>query len=128
MENAEKTEVLYNANCPVCAFEIDHYRAYTARAGLPIVFDDLNRCELAHWGLNADQAARRLYVRQGETVRSGIPAFLLLWAEMPRYRALGRVIGLPGIRQLSGLVYDYILAPVIYRWHLARVAKAQRGD
>ena len=126
MTKAAKTEVLYNANCPVCAFEIDHYRAYTDKAGLPIAFDDLNACELARWGLTADQAARRLYVRQGDVLLSGTPAFLALWAEMPRYRWLGRAIGLPGVKQVSGLAYDYVLAPVIYRWHLARVAKAHR--
>ena len=126
MENAHDTEVLYNANCPVCAFEIDHYRAYATRSGLPIRFDDLNACELARWGLTADQAARRLYVRQGADLVSGIPAFLVLWAQMPRYRWLGRLVGLPGIRWGAAVVYDQVLAPVIYRWHLRRVAKAGR--
>ena len=30
MENSPKTSVLYNANCPVCNFEIQHYARYAA--------------------------------------------------------------------------------------------------
>ena len=54
---------------------------------------------------------------------SGIPAFLVLWAQMPRYRLLGRIVGSPGIRQIAGAAYDYVLAPLIYRWHLRRLRK-----
>ena len=52
---------------------------------------------------------------------SGIPAFLVLWAQMPRYRLLGRIVGLPGIKQIAMVTYDHVLAPAIYRWHLRRV-------
>ena len=41
---------------------------------------------------------------------------------MPRYTWLGRIIGLPVIKQIASLTYDYILAPLIYRWHLRRQA------
>ena len=125
MDNAPRTSVLYNADCPVCNFEIRHYAAYAQQTGLPIRFDDLNSAARSGWGLDADTAARRLYVLHDGQLSSGIPAFLILWAQMPRYRWLGRIVGLPGVRQLAGLVYDYILAPVIYRWHLRRQARAR---
>jgi predicted DCC family thiol-disulfide oxidoreductase YuxK len=123
MENAPDTRVLYNANCPVCNFEIGHYARYAGNAGLPIRFDDLNTEARTQWGLDADTAARRLYVLHDGTLTSGIPAFLVLWAQMPRYRFLGRIVGLPGIRQIAVLAYDHVLAPVIYRWHLRRVGR-----
>ncbi len=94
-ENSPKTSVLYNANCPVCNFEIGHYARYAGKTGLPIRFDDLNTDARAQWGLDADTAARRLYVLHDGTLTSGIPAFLVLWAQMPRYRLLGRIVGLP---------------------------------
>lgn len=118
-----ETKVLYNAECPVCRYEIHHYRDYADDNGLPLRFDDLNVCALDRWGVSADQAARRLHVLHKGELFSGIPAFLVLWAEMPRYRWLGRVVGLPGVRQIASLGYDWVLAPVIYRWHLLRQRK-----
>ena len=123
MESSPKTSVLYNANCPVCNFEIGHYVRYAGKAGLPIPFDDLNTKARNLWGLDADTAARRLYVLHDGVLTSDIPAFLVLWAQMPRYRLLGRIVGLPGNRQIAGAAYDHVLAPVIYRWHLRRLAK-----
>jgi predicted DCC family thiol-disulfide oxidoreductase YuxK len=123
MEKSTKTSVLYNANCPVCNFEIGHYARYADKAGLPIRFDDLNTDARNQWGLDADTAARRLYVLHDGVLTSGIPAFLVLWAQMPRYRSLGRIVGLPGIRQIAGAAYDHVLAPLIYRWHLRRLRK-----
>ncbi len=124
-DTSHPTRILYNAECPVCSFEIGHYARYAEGRALPLRFDDLNTADLARWGLDADQAARRLHVLKDGALLSGIPAFLALWAEMPRYRWLGRVVGLPVIRQAAELAYDRVLAPVIYRWHLARIARRQ---
>ena len=126
MENPAETSVLYNANCPVCNFEISHYARYAGAKGLPIRFDDLNTEARDQWGLDADTAARRLYVLHQGKLASGIPAFLVLWAQMPRYRWLARVVGLPGIRQVASLAYDHVLAPAIYHWHLRRQAATAR--
>ncbi|CUH76781.1 hypothetical protein TRM7557_01058 [Tritonibacter multivorans] len=112
-----QTEVLYNAECPVCNFEISHYADHARDKGLAIRFDDLNSGDLARWGLDEDTAARRLYVRQGDRLLSGIDGFLVLWAEMPKYRWLGQIVALPGVLQLARFGYDYVLAPIIYRWH-----------
>ena len=90
---------------------------------MPIRFDDLNSEARAGWGIDADTAARRLYVLHKGQLTSGIPAFLVLWAQMPRYRWLGRIVGLPGIRQIASALYDFVLAPFIYRWHLRRVRR-----
>ena len=120
MEKSE-TCVLFNASCPVCNFEIQHYARYAGQAGLPIRFDDLNSDALAGWGLDADTAAKRLYVLQDGNLSSGIPAFLVLWSQMPRYRWLAWWVGLPVVFQVACKTYDHILAPVIYRWHLRRL-------
>jgi len=124
---SQKTSVLYNAQCPVCNFEISHYETYADANGLPIRFDDLNSEALAQWDLTADQAARRLYVAHDGKLTSGIPAFLILWRQMPKYHWLAKLIALPGIRQAASVTYDYVLAPLIYRWHLHRLAKQNRA-
>ncbi len=114
------TRVLYNHDCPICRAEITHYASYAGREGLAIGFDDLNRVDLGMWGVTADQAARRLHVIHEGRVLSGLPAFITLWRHMPRYRWLARVVALPGIRQAATLVYDRVLAPLLYRSHLRR--------
>ena len=124
----EETKILYNADCPVCRFEINHYASYSADRGLALRFDDLNSCDLNSWGLSSDQAAKRLYVRKSGQLYSGIPAFLVLWQDMPRYRFLARLIGLPIIKQAASAIYDYVLAPIIYRWHLRRQAPQSNGN
>ena len=123
MEKSAKTPVLFNANCPVCNFEIQHYAKYAVANDLPIRLDDLNSNARDQWDLDADTAAWRLYVLHEGRLTSGIPAFLVLWAQMPRYRWLARVVGLPGIRQIASAAYDQVLAPVIYRWHLRRLRR-----
>ena len=127
MENEPETSVLYNANCPVCNFEIGHYAQYAGQKGLPIRFDDLNSEARQQWGIDADTAARRLYVLHKGQMTSGIAAFLVLWAQMPRYKWLARVVGLPGLRHIASAGYDYVLAPVIYRWHLRRMRRQTRA-
>ena len=127
MEMSTKTSVLYNADCPVCNFEIQHYARYAGQAGLPIQFDDLNSDARAQWGLDADTAAKRLYVLHKGTLTSGIPAFRVLWAQMPRHRWLAWSVGLPVILQASCGVYDHVLAPAIYRLHLRRLRKKNAG-
>ncbi|MEL6609353.1 MAG: DUF393 domain-containing protein [Pseudomonadota bacterium] len=123
-----ETKVLYNADCPVCSFEINHYDAYARRKGLPIRFDDLNSDAREAWGIDADTAARRLYVEQGGELTSGIPAFIVLWRQMPRYHWLAWVVDKPVIRPIAAFTYDRILAPLIYRWHLRRQARAVKAQ
>lgn len=118
-----ETKILFNAECPVCNYEISHYAAYSDRNALPLRFEDLNQTDLDAWGMTADQAAQRLYVLKDGTLYDGIPAFLVLWADMPRYRWLGRIVSLPVIRQICTALYDLVVAPVIYRWHKRRKAR-----
>lgn len=127
-KKADKTEVLYNADCPVCSYEIDHYARIVERDALAIAFSDLNNSkDVGQWGLTADQAARRLHVRKNGKVFSGIPAFIALWQDMPRYRWLARLVATPGIHRLAVWTYDYVLAPLLYRWHLKRTKHEVAG-
>ena len=121
---SEQTDVLYNATCPVCSREIDHYARLSEAAELPIRYDDCtDPVSLAAWGITADEAAKRLHVRKGGQVYAGIPGFIVLWQEIPQTRWLARLVSVPGVHWLACLAYDYVLAPLIYRWHLRRLAR-----
>ncbi|WP_299674132.1 thiol-disulfide oxidoreductase DCC family protein [uncultured Roseobacter sp.] len=119
-----KTDVLYNAECPVCSREIDHYARLTEAQALPLSYDDLNDAPtLARWGVTADDAARRLHVRRNGALYVGVPAFIVLWQSLPRYRWLARLVSLPGLYRLAHWIYEGVLAPLLYRSHLRRQAK-----
>ena len=112
-DSQSQTEVLYNAECPVCNFEISHYADHARDKGLAIR-DDLNRRSATGLMRTPPRAA---LCAAGDRLVSGIDGFLLLWAEMPKYRWLGRIVAVPGILHLARFGYDYVLAPSIYRWH-----------
>lgn len=122
----EQTEVLYNGECPICSREVTQYARMSEKHALPIRYDDLSdAARLADWGITPQDAARRFHVRKDGKVTSGIPAFILLWREIPQMRWLAKIINLPVIHGLACLVYDHILAPLLYRWHLNRQKRAK---
>lgn len=118
----EKTEILYNGRCPICAAEIAHYERRATEAGAPLLFTDLNAAPLESWGLSSDQAMRRLHARQGGRIISGFPAFLVIWRELPRMRWLARVLSMPGLRHAAGFLYNRVAAPLLYMLHKRREA------
>lgn len=121
---SEKTEVLYNASCPICSREVNHYAKLSEAAGLPVDYHDLgNPDDLAKWNVAADEAAKRFHVRKDGEVHAGLPAFIVLWEEIPRTRWLARFFSLPGIHWLANRIYDHIAAPLLFWMHRRRQAR-----
>lgn len=126
MRMSSKTLVIYNAACPVCSAEIGHYEREARACGLPMEFEDLHTADLGALGLTEDRALRRLHVVQDGRLLAGVDGFIAIWATMPRWRWLARLVSLPGIRGVAGAGYDYVAAPLVYRWYRRRVL-ASRG-
>lgn len=108
---------LYNGRCPVCRPEIEHYARLDAAAGGGNAFVDLYGAGtiLAAHGLDQETVKKRLHVVDGAgRVHAGVDAFRLIWAAIPRYRPLARLVDLPLVRPVAVFVYDRILAPVLY--------------
>lgn len=120
------TEILFNGRCPICSAEIAHYQRAAQATGAALHFTDLNTAPLDDWGISPDQAMRRLHARRDGQIVSGFPAFVLIWQALPRWRWLARLVLLPGLRQAVALVYDRIAAPLLYRLHRRRMARAAR--
>lgn len=115
--------VIYNQTCPICSREVGAYQRYAERNDLPIDFAALDAPVVGEQGLSADDAARRLHVVRDGVLLSGTEAFLALWAAMPRFRWLARVLSVPPFRQIAGFVYEKIAAPWLYRRHVARMQR-----
>lgn len=116
----DETRVLYNETCPVCRFEIGHYRKAALAENLPLRFDDLTHASA--WGVTPEAAAKRLHVLHQGQLLSGIPAFQVLWAQLPRWRWFARLTALPLIHPATCAFYDHLMAPILYRAHKRREA------
>lgn len=121
---SENTEVLYNDTCPICAREVNHYARLSEEQALPIRYNGItNPAVLADWGITPEDAARRFHVRKDGLTYGGIPAFLILWDDIPQTRWLARLIRLPGVYWLAVKGYDHVAAPLLYRMHVRRQQK-----
>lgn len=118
--------VVYNGSCPICAREIAAYRRLAGRHAVEIGFLDASRADaaLGEIGLDPDAAVRRLHLLEGGRLLAGVEAFAALWERLPGWRLLARLVRLPGVRTVAGLVYEGMLAPLLYRWHRRRLQRA----
>jgi len=120
MSKDQTTDVIFNGSCPICSREIASYARYSQRKALPIRYTDLGDIDVSQYGLTPDTAAKRLHVIQDGVMISGLPAFAALWAQMPRFSWLARLVRAPIVRPIAEWVYDHVLAPVLYGMHKRR--------
>ena len=104
--------VFYDGGCPACRLEMAHYAHLSALA--PVRFVDASVDALP--ALDAEQVPdralllARLHVRTASGQwRSGADAFATLWQHFPRWRWLGRVVALPGVKSVAELAYCLFL-------------------
>jgi predicted DCC family thiol-disulfide oxidoreductase YuxK len=119
----EKMSVIYNETCPICSREVGQYARAARDAGAAIEFLGLAEADLCQHGLDRDSAARAFHVVRDGRLMSGVDAFVALWAELPRWRWLSRIVSLPVIRPVAGVLYDNIAAPALYALHRRREAR-----
>lgn len=108
--------VIYNGACSICGPEVAYYqKAIGDDERANVVFKDIAEDD-DPFSANT-KYFRRFHVRieHSEEELSGLPAFIILWQRIPRLRWLARVSSLPVIYQIGCAVYDYVLAPLLYR-------------
>ena len=91
--NKSKPLVFYDGGCSLCSKEIEHYKRLDSDFGISWI--DINRDQalLNALGVSGNQAMRQLHVLDGNGVlRTGVYAFLAIWAELPYYRTLAKVV------------------------------------
>lgn len=121
-EDDGRLTTLYHGACPVCGREVAHYRRYAQDRALPLGWEDISDGRaaplMAAHGIDREAAKKRLHVVTPDgRLLSGVDAFQALWAEMPRYRRLARLVGLPLVKPIARLVYDRLLAPTLYAFN-----------
>ncbi len=120
----ESCTVLYNGSCPICSREVGIYRTEAARTDAGVAFRDVTApdtvADLASLGLTPDAATRRFHVLKGGQMIDGVDAFVALWAVLPRWRWVARIVGSRPIRPVVAMVYDRAAAPLLFALHRRR--------
>ena len=116
-----KLTVWYNTKCPVCNAGITWQRSrlvQTVRAGL-IDFRDINLepDALAHYGADVNDVRRRLHAVDAEgRLFVGADCAIAIWLATPGQAWLGRLFGLPVLRQITRFAYDRF-ADLLFAWN-----------
>jgi len=103
--------VFYNGVCPVCRNHVGGLQKISAGRSRLIAWADSYAAPwaLRRWHVDPAEAVVRLYaVTDDGRLLSGAAAFARLWRELPGYRALGIIVGLPGIPQIAEGLYRVI--------------------
>src|SRR4051812_39261516 len=88
----------YDGLCHLCSREVAYYRRRAA--GDPsVVFLDIAApgFDPAAHGLDAAAIHREMHVKVGESVLTGVKAFLALWQRVPGFAWMARLGRLPGV-------------------------------
>jgi predicted DCC family thiol-disulfide oxidoreductase YuxK len=113
-----KLTVWYDTKCPVCNAGIEWQRKRAARAGA-IEFRDINLepDALSRFGAGIEDIRRRLHgVDAQGALHVGADCAIAIWLATPGHAWLGRLIGLPGIHQVTRIAYDRF-ADLLYAWN-----------
>jgi len=116
-----KLTVWYNSKCPVCnaGIERQHSRLVRAVRDGAIEFRDINLepDALSRFGAGVEDVRRRLHAVDAEgRLHVGADCAIAIWLRTPGDVWIGRLLGLPLIRQVARLGYDRF-ADVLYAWN-----------
>ncbi|MDA8654522.1 DUF393 domain-containing protein [Alphaproteobacteria bacterium] len=105
--------VFYNGGCSICAPEVRYYERLAIDNDIPdIIFEDVSgQVALGQRDLIY---LKRFHVQEKGTLYSGVDAFLILWRRLPRFSYLARFVALPGIYTIARMIYDRVLAPLLF--------------
>ncbi len=105
-------KVLFNNKCPICSKEINHYKKLKYNDIKWIDINDIDICSKIS-GKSHRELLHRLHVIYNDKIYAGLGAFIILWANIPKYRYLSKFISFPVIYQISYVLYE-ILAIILF--------------
>ena len=116
--STDNLTVYYDGACPLCRREIS---AYSRMSGAEnITWVDVTNADVGKLGpgLTPELARKRFHVRTGDgQLASGSAAFAKLWMSIPRLSWLGRITELPGVRDVTEVLYSgfLVIRPTIQK-------------
>ena len=111
MANKNLIEVFYDGKCGMCRREINHYRHIAPENTFDFIDITQNPGSLKRHGVTVMQGLKLLHVRDAYgSMRIGLDAFIVIWRALPRWRLLGLLVSVPGIKQVLSYVYRLFAA------------------
>lgn len=110
--------VYFNGRCSICAPEVAMYRRMAEQHGVTsLLFTNIFETDLPR-GYDTETLLRRIHAHDGEKMLVGAPAFIAMWARLPKFKYLAYAINWPIMRGMTGLIYTHLIAPWLYRRYL----------
>tara|TARA_B100002019_G_scaffold47773_1_gene40411 strand:+ start:1232 stop:1528 length:297 start_codon:yes stop_codon:yes gene_type:complete len=69
-------------------------------------------------GYQRDSFLRRIHAEEEGKMLVGVEAFIAMWLRLPKFKYLAYAINWPIMRGMTGLIYNHIIAPWLYRRYL----------
>jgi predicted DCC family thiol-disulfide oxidoreductase YuxK len=107
----------YDGLCPLCSREIAHYRSRVH--GEEVTFIDITdpAFDASTHGVEPRRVHKVMHARRGESLLTGLDAFIALWETVPGYAWLARLARLPVLYGILNLGYHIfaLLRPLLPR-------------
>ena len=94
----------YNRDCSICRIEINHYKNKCTS----IDWVDINNHEFPKKIKSKNQLLRRLHIKKNDEILIGVDAFIFIWAEIPKYKILSKLLRFPIIYQIAFIAYEFL--------------------
>ena len=99
--------IFYDGKCGLCSREINYYKKIAQVDKFQWLDIATDPAPLKSLKISQADGLRRLHgLDTAGRLHIGVYAFLLIWRELPYWRLLSMIGGLPGIRHLAQLVYN----------------------
>jgi predicted DCC family thiol-disulfide oxidoreductase YuxK len=99
--------IFYDGKCGLCSREINYYKKIVQANRFLWLDIATDPTPLKQLRISQEDGLRRLHaLDEAGRLHIGVDAFILIWSELPYWRLLGMVVGLPGIRQSAQLAYN----------------------
>ena len=69
-------------------------------------------------GYQRDTLLRRIHADENGKMLVGVEAFIAMWLRLPKFKYLAHAINWPIMRGMTGLIYNHIIAPWLYRRYM----------
>ena len=107
--------VYYNGGCSICGPEVALYQRMAAQSGIDhLVFQNIAEGDLPD-GYDRETLLKHIHAHEGDIMLVGVHAFIAMWLRLPKFKYLAHAINWPIMRDMTGLFYNLIIAPYLYR-------------